>query len=80
MAFISRKSEPFLVTTASQFYLLHFIFFFLLRFYSLLVLLVPRLLTAVGLAQSIERLTVERRSRVRFPERTNAQGLKITEH
>ena len=77
MAVISRKSEPFLVTTASQFYLSHFIFFFLLCFYYRA--LVPRLLTAVGLAQSIERLTVERRSRVRFPERTNTQGLKITE-
>ena len=50
------KGNTFLVITPSQFSLLHFIFF--LRFDSLT--LVPRLLTAVGLAQSVERLTAER--------------------
>ena len=50
------KVNTFLVMTPSQFSLLHFIFF--LRFYSRT--LVPRLLTSVGLAQSVERLTAER--------------------
>ena len=50
------KENTFLVITPSQFPLLHFIFF--LRFYSRTS--VPRLLTAVGLAQSVERLTAER--------------------
>ena len=35
--------------------------------------------TAAGLAQLGERLTAERRSWVRFPGRTNTQGVKITE-
>ena len=50
------KENTFLVITPSQFSLLHFIFF--LPFYSRT--LVPGLLTAVGLAQSVERLTAKR--------------------
>ena len=57
------KVNTFLVITPSQFSLLHFIFF--LRFYSRT--LVPRLLTAVGLAQSVERLTAEREVRGSIP-------------